>query len=72
MFRASYVLVGSIRLFIWVWNLVALIEETPRLGRFRGRTFGPERDEVTWEWKRSFSKELYALYSSPYIILVIK
>jgi hypothetical protein len=36
------------------------------------RTFGPKRDEVTGEWRRLHNKELYALYSSPNNILVIK
>jgi hypothetical protein len=36
------------------------------------RIFGPKRDEVTGEWKRLHNKELYALYSSPNIIRVIK
>jgi hypothetical protein len=36
------------------------------------RIFGPKRDEVTREWKRLHNKELYALYSSPNIIRVIK
>jgi hypothetical protein len=36
------------------------------------RIFGPKRDEVTGEWRRLHNKELYALYSSPDIIRVIK
>jgi hypothetical protein len=36
------------------------------------RIFGPKRDEVTGEWRRLHNKELYALYSSPYIFRVIK
>jgi hypothetical protein len=36
------------------------------------RIFGPKRDEVTGEWIRLHNKELYALYSSPNIIRVIK
>jgi hypothetical protein len=30
--------------------------------------FGAKSDEVTGEWRRLHSKELYALYSSPNII----
>jgi hypothetical protein len=36
------------------------------------RIFGPRRNEVTGEWRRLHNKELYALYSSPNIIRVIK
>jgi hypothetical protein len=36
------------------------------------RIFGLKRDEVTGEWRRLHKKELYALYSSPNIIRVIK
>jgi hypothetical protein len=36
------------------------------------RIFGPKRDEVTGKWRRPHNKELYALYSSPQIIRLIK
>jgi hypothetical protein len=36
------------------------------------RIFGSKRDEVTGEWRRLHNKELYALYSSPNIIRVMK
>jgi hypothetical protein len=36
------------------------------------RVFGPKRGEGTGEWRRLHNKELYALYSSPNIVLVIK
>jgi len=32
------------------------------------RTFGPKRDEVTWEWKRLHNEKLYDLYCSPNVI----
>jgi hypothetical protein len=34
--------------------------------------FGPKRDEVTGEWRKLHSKELYNLYSSPDIIMQVK
>jgi hypothetical protein len=40
--------------------------------RVPSRIFGPKRDEVTGEWRRLHNKKLYALYSSPNIIQVIK
>ena len=40
--------------------------------RVQRRIFWPKRDEVTGEWKRLHNKELYALYSSPHIIRVIR
>ena len=36
------------------------------------RKCGPERDEVTGEWRKLHNEELYALYSSSHIIRVIK
>jgi hypothetical protein len=36
------------------------------------RMFGPKRDEVRGDWRRLRNKELYVLYSSPDIILMIK
>jgi hypothetical protein len=36
------------------------------------RTFGPKWNEATGEGRRLHNKELYALYSSPNIIQVIK
>jgi hypothetical protein len=42
------------------------------MNRVLRRIFGPKRDKVTKEWRRLHNKELYALYSSPNIIRVIK
>ena len=36
------------------------------------RIFGPRRDEITVEWKKSHNEELNDLYSSPNIVRVIK
>jgi hypothetical protein len=56
------------------WSLT--LREECRLRVFENkvprRIFGPKRDEVTGEWRRLHNKELYALYSSPTIIRVIK
>jgi hypothetical protein len=56
------------------WSLT--LREECRLRVFENkvlrRIFGPKRDEVTREWRRLHNKELYALYSSPNIIRVIK
>jgi hypothetical protein len=49
-----------------------------RLGVFENRelrkirVYGPRRDDVTGEWRRLHDGELYALYSLPNIIQVIK
>jgi hypothetical protein len=36
------------------------------------RIFGPKRDQITGEWRKRHKEELYAVYSSPNIIRVIK
>jgi len=36
------------------------------------RIFGPKKDDVTREWRRIHTEELYALYSTPNIIRIIK
>ena len=39
---------------------------------FHLRVFGPERDEVTWEWRKFHNEELSDLYSLPNIVRVVK
>jgi hypothetical protein len=34
------------------------------------RIFGPKRDKITGEWRRLHNKELYALCSSPDILVI--
>ena len=56
------------------WSLS--LREKSRLMVFENRVlrriFGPQRDEVTGKWRRLHNEKLYALYSSPNIIRVIK
>jgi hypothetical protein len=53
-----------------------ILREECRLRVFENKVlrmiFGLKRDEVTREWRKLHNKELYALYSSPHIIWVIK
>jgi hypothetical protein len=56
------------------WSLKLWVER--RLWVFENRVLrgylGPRGTRVTGEWRRLHSEELYALYSSPNIIRVIK
>jgi hypothetical protein len=56
------------------WSLTLREECRLRVAENRvlRRIFGPKRNEVTGEWRRLHNKELYALYSLPNIIPVIK
>jgi hypothetical protein len=56
------------------WSLT--LREERRLGVFENRVlrriFGPERDEVTGEWRKLHNEEQHDLYSLPSIIRIIK
>jgi hypothetical protein len=56
------------------WSLILREEDGSKLfgNRVLRKTFRPKRDEVTREWRRLRSEELYGLYFSPNIIRVIK
>jgi hypothetical protein len=56
------------------WSLA--LRQEHRLRAFENRVlrriFGPNRDEVTGEWRKLHNMELHILYSSPNIIRQIK
>jgi hypothetical protein len=56
------------------WSLT--LKEERRLRMFENRVlrrlFGPERDDVTGEWRKLYNDKLNGLYSVPNILRVIK
>ena len=56
------------------WSLTLREESTLRVfeNRVLRRVFGPKRDEVTGEWRKSHNEELRDLYSLPNIVRVVK
>jgi hypothetical protein len=56
------------------WSLT--LREERRLRVFENRVlrnvFGPERDEVTGQWRKLHNKELNDLYSLPNVVRVVK
>jgi hypothetical protein len=56
--------------------LINALREEHRLGMFENRVlrriFGPQRDQVTGQWRKLHNEELHNLYSSTYIIRQIK
>jgi hypothetical protein len=59
-----------------VRNLSLTLKEEHRLrvieNKVLRRIFGPNRDEVTVEWRKLHNEELRDLYSSPSIIRILK
>jgi hypothetical protein len=56
---------------VYTWSLI-LREVRVFENKGLRRIFGPKRDEVTWEWRKLYNEELNDLYTSPYVIRVIK
>jgi hypothetical protein len=56
------------------WSLTLREEHRLRVfeNRVLRRIFGPERDELTGEWRKLYNEELRDLYSSPSISTIIK
>jgi hypothetical protein len=56
------------------WSLTLRKERMLRVFENRAlrRVFGPQRGEVTREWRKLHNEELHDLYSSPNIVRVIK
>jgi hypothetical protein len=56
------------------WSLTVREEHKLRMfeNRVLRRIFGPKRDEVTGGWRKLHNEELHNLYSSPYIIRVMR
>jgi hypothetical protein len=56
------------------WSLT--LREVHRLrcfvNRVLRRIFGPKREEVAGGWRRLHNEELHNLYTSPYIVRMIK
>ena len=51
------------------WSVTLREEHRPSVLR---RVFGPKRNKLTGEWRRLHYEEIYDLYSSPYLMRVIK
>jgi hypothetical protein len=64
----------SLLIFSEIWLLT--LREERRLRVFENgvlrRVFGPNRDEVTREWRKLHNEELNDLYSLPYIVRVVQ
>jgi len=56
------------------WSLTLREERRLRVfeNRVLRRVFGPERDEVTGEWRKLHNKQFSDLYSLPNIVRVVK
>jgi hypothetical protein len=57
-----------------MWPLTLKEEQRPRVfkNKVQRRIFVSKREEITEEWRRLHKEELYDLYSSSYVICLIK
>jgi hypothetical protein len=73
-FSVAFKMIVTLKVHMWV--ILSKMCYINRLRVFENRLlkriFGPKRDKVTGKRRRLHKKELYALYSSPNIILGIK
>jgi hypothetical protein len=73
-YSSSFFSLSECSIFISHWSLTLREENRLRVfeNRVLRRIFGPQRDEVTGEWRKLHNEELHSLYSTPDIIRQVK